>query len=406
MATRRSRGDGGLYWSESRRRWIAEITIGYDGRGKRITRKASGRTKTEAKDKLKEMVRDVDDGLTIAPAGYTVADAVRDWLTYGLTSRDKATVTKLSILGRNHVIPALGARKLRELSAEEVDRWLAEESKSVSTRTLQDLRSILKRAIARAQARDKVKRNVVLLCELPKGKTGRPSKSLTFDQTVAMLAAAESFATAGALAWLCPYVVVSLLTGARTEEMRALHWTHVVTLDQATGKWRSVTEVGWGHERFAIHVWRSVRASGDTKTRKSRRTLGLPKRCVRVLREHQARQLADQARVGSHWEDHKLVFTTAVGGQLDKDTVLRAFRKVVNAAGLDPREWTPREQRHTFVSVLSDEDVPIERISDLVGHKDQTTTETVYRHQIRPVILHGAEAMDRIFPEGGLLGNE
>ena len=66
---------------------------------------------------------------------------------------------------------------------------------------------------------------------------------------------------------------------------------------------------------------------------------------------------------------------------------------------LDPKEWTPREQRHTFVSVLSDEDMPIEKISDLVGHKDQTTTETVYRHQIRPVVLHGAEAMDHIFPE-------
>jgi integrase len=65
----------------------------------------------------------------------------------------------------------------------------------------------------------------------------------------------------------------------------------------------------------------------------------------------------------------------------------------------NPDTWTPREQRHTFVSVLSDEDMPIEKISDLVGHKDQTTTETVYRHQIRPVVLHGAEAMDRIFPE-------
>ena len=31
--------------------------------------------------------------------------------------------------------------------------------------------------------------------------------------------------------------------------------------------------------------------------------------------------------------------------------------------------------------------------------KDQTTTETVYRNQIRPVVPHGAEAMDRIFPE-------
>lgn len=48
--------------------------------------------------------------------------------------------------------------------------------------------------------------------------------------------------------------------------------------------------------------------------------------------------------------------------------------------------------------MLSDEDVPIEKISDLVGHKAQMTAETVYRHRIRPVVLHGAEAMDRIFP--------
>jgi integrase len=39
----------------------------------------------------------------------------------------------------------------------------------------------------------------------------------------------------------------------------------------------------------------------------------------------------------------------------------------------------------------------IEKISDLVGHKEQATTETVYRHQIRPVMLDGAEVMDRIF---------
>src|SRR5580692_9983116 len=245
MSKRRRSGDGGLYWSERRQRWIAEVTVGYDGRGKRITRKTSGRTKTEAKAKLKEMLSDIDDGLAMAPTGYTVADAVQDWLAYGLNSRDKATVTKLSILARVHVVPALGARKLRELTAEEVDRWLVAESKSVGTRTLQDLHSILKRVITRAQARDKVKRNVVLLCELPKGQTGRPSKSLNLDQTEAMLAAAETFVTAGTLTWLCPYVVVSLLTGARTEEMRALRWTHIVALDQASSKWRSVIEVGW-----------------------------------------------------------------------------------------------------------------------------------------------------------------
>jgi integrase len=80
--------------------------------------------------------------------------------------------------------------------------------------------------------------------------------------------------------------------------------------------------------------------------------------------------------------------------------VLRSFRKVVAAAGLTPGKWTPRELRHSFVSLPSDAGVPIEQISRLVGHSGTTTTETIYRKQIRPVIVHGADAMDRIFPRG------
>jgi integrase len=38
----------------------------------------------------------------------------------------------------------------------------------------------------------------------------------------------------------------------------------------------------------------------------------------------------------------------------------------------------------------------IEEISRLVGHSSSNVTETVYRHQIRPVITVGAEAMDKI----------
>jgi hypothetical protein len=41
--------------------------------------------------------------------------------------------------------------------------------------------------------------------------------------------------------------------------------------------------------------------------------------------------------------------------------------------------------------------VPIEQISRLVGHSSTTTTETIYRKQIRPVIVHGADVMDQIF---------
>ncbi|MGP3965373.1 replication initiator [Nonomuraea sp. 3N208] len=219
---------------------FATLTIGYTPAGKRITRKAAGRTKTEAKAKLKEAIRDLDDGLTPAAGHDTVANAVPDWLTFGLSGRDPKTIETKRILAETHITPQLGARKLRELSADDVDRWLAERAKHVSTRPLQELRSILKRAITRAQARDKVKRNVVLLCELPKGKPGRPSKSLTFTQAEAVLTGAEH-----ARPWLWAYVALLLLTGARTEELRELAWSHVVAYDKERQEWRSVIEVGW-----------------------------------------------------------------------------------------------------------------------------------------------------------------
>jgi hypothetical protein len=50
------------------------------------------------------------------------------------------------------------------------------------------------------------------------------------------------------------------------------------------------------------------------------------------------------------------------------------------------------------VSLLSDFGLPIEDISRLVGHASTVVTETVYRFQLRPVLLEGAQAMDGIFP--------
>lgn len=379
MTKRRSRGDGGLHWDERRQRWIATASLGYGPDGKRITKRGSGKTKTEAKAKLKEVLRDYEDGLAIAPADYTVAHAVNDWLAYGLNGRDKGTVDTCTILSRTHVIPALGARKLRDLSAEDVDRWLAEKAKTLSTRTLQGIHSCLNRAIKRAMARDKVKRNVVALCSVPKGREGRPSKALTLAQAEAVLKAAEG-------SRMYAYVVLSLLTGARTEELRALTWDHVDLVGDPDARPPVPPHLA---------VWRSVRAGGDTKTRKSRRTLVLPKRCVDVLQQHRETQRMDQ---GDSWSTSGLVFVSAAGTSLDAANVRRDFRNAIkDAEGVDPGEWTPRELRHSFVSLLSDNGIPLEEISRLVGHSSTSVTEAVYRKQIRPVLQGGAVAMDRIF---------
>ena len=194
-SARRSRGEGGLHFDESRQRWIATAALGYDARGKRITRKASGTTKTAAKAKLREMLRDHAEGLTVASGADTVDDTVRDWLAYGLAGRSAATVANYTTIAEVRIIAPLGRRRLRDLSAEDVDRWLRAQATQVSTRTLRLMHSILNRAIVRAMARDKVQRNVVGLCTAPTGQAGRPSKSLTLAQADALLTAAQDFTT-------------------------------------------------------------------------------------------------------------------------------------------------------------------------------------------------------------------
>ncbi|GHE66579.1 hypothetical protein GCM10018782_45640 [Streptomyces griseoaurantiacus] len=98
------------------------------------------------------------------------------------------------------------------------------------------------------------------------------------------------------------------------------------------------------------------------------------------------------------WEEHGLVFFSAVGKPLDAANVRRAFRQALrDVDGIDADEWTPRELRHSFVSLLSDRGVPLEVISRLVGHSGTAVTEEVYRKQIRPVIQTGAVVMDGIF---------
>lgn len=394
MAERRPRGDGGLRWSEKRQRWIAEVTIGYTPDGRRIVRSASDKSKSRALKKLHEKLRERADGLPSEDARYTVAQAVRDWLEYGLNGRDEATVRTCRSLAENHVIPDLGARKLRELTTDDVDRWLARKSRTHSTKTLRELRSVLKRSVERAQARDKVKRNVVLLCEVPRGREGRPSKALTFVQAAALLDTAESVGPKDMYA----YIVLSLLTGARTEELRALRWSHVVAYDADRDAWLPVDVAGWARREFAVYVWRSVRKGGDTKTKKSRRSLKLPQRCVWALGDLWTVQAAEYKTAGSTPPPDRPVFPAPDGGERDAMSVLRAFRKVAAQAGLKAEEWTPRELRHSFVSLLSDNGMPAETIARLVGHSGTHVTETVYRHQIRPVLEDGATAMDRLFP--------
>ena len=184
------------------------------------------------------------------------------------------------------------------------------------------------------------------------------------------------------------YFVLSLLTGVRTEEARALTWDRVHLEKE-------------GDLPPHVEVWRSVRKGGDTKTRKSRRTLALPDEVVRVLLTHQNKQQAIRSRAlaNQRWTENNLVFCDRYGKPLTAQSVRRTLAVALRIADL-PVEWTPRELRHSFVSLMSANGASIELIARLVGRTTTATTEAVYRHELRPVITEGADIIGKAFGHG------
>jgi len=345
------------------------VSLGFDGDGKRVRKKVSGKTKAEVRDRLKELHSELDAGVRTSH-GYTVEKAVADWLAEGLPGRVPKTIEA----NRDSLQPLLaviGKIPLKDLTVQDVRTALSKMAATHATRTLQKGHNCLTRAIRHAEGADLVRRNVSALVDTPQGQEGRPSQSLTLDEAGALLAAAEK-------SRLHAFIVLCLLTGVRSEEARALTWDRV-DLDAGT-----------------IMVWRSVRAHGDTKTKRSRRTLKLPEIAVEALRAQKRRQAEERARAGGQWQEHGLVLTTSVGTPFESHNLRREFRKVTAAAGLGSR-WVPKELRTSFVSMMSYHGVPVEEIARLAGHASSRTTEVIYRRELRPVITTGAEVMDQIF---------
>ena len=380
-AKRRGYGEDGIYFDHRgdcrdgvhhktcAGRWRGVVSLGFDANGKRIRRKVSGQTKAEVKDKLKTLHSELDAGIRTT-AAYTVEKAVTDWLDEGLPGR----AAKMVEVNRDSLRPLLaviGTIPLRDLTVQDVRTALAKMAATHATRTLQKAHNCLTRALRHAEGQDLVRRNVSALVDTPRGREGRPSQSLTLAQAAALLQAAED-------SRLHAYIVLCLLTGVRSEEARALTWERV-DLEAGT-----------------VSVWRSVRAYGDTKTERSRRTLKLPEIAVEALRAQRRRQADERARAGELWQKHGLVFTTTVGTPYESHNLRRDFRRVTRAAGIGA-QWVPKELRTSFVSMMSYQGVPVEEIARLAGHASSRTTEVIYRRELRPVITTGAEVMDQIF---------
>jgi integrase len=433
---RRDRGDGTIAWDKANKCYVGKLSLGYSSDGKTRNRPSvRGKTKAEAKDNLDKLRDEINAGVR-TPATYTIEQCVKDW--FDSIERDPHTMATITGQAKNWIYPKVGRTKLKDFTATDADNFFKDLGGVLGKRSLVMIKSTLRRSIRRAQVHNLIGRNVVELIDLPAGQPGRPSRAMTQEQAVTVLKTASGKATAyvravkasngrygathaasetGELA--CgtkPHPKATITEVSREikettcrscraqlgiddpdDDNRRLEALFVlsITLGLRPGELRKLT---WNHidlNRGVVHVWRSASKTGDTKTPKSKRSLILPKRSITALKAHKARQDAERREAGEAWHANELVFCHENGTSYTSDSLNWRFSKVTRKAGIG--HWHAHEGRHTAVSIMSSNGVPIQEISDTVGHKSTHVTEIVYRHMIVPAVRGGATVMDDVF---------
>ena len=116
--------------------------------------------------------------------------------------------------------------------------------------------------------------------------------------------------------------------------------------------------------------------------------------CIEGLKAHRARQEQERAFAGDAWRETGYIFTSRTGTPLMERNVLREFTRVLEAAGLPRRRM--HDLRHTCISLLAAQGVPLKTIAEIAGHSDIRLTQNVYPHVFSEEKQGAASTMDQI----------
>ena len=141
-----------------------------------------------------------------------------------------------------------------------------------------------------------------------------------------------------------------------------------------------------GDRHFKFHDERDNLTSGHIS-----RTLNLPAPVIDALKVHRARQAAERMVADDAWTETGLVFTTALGTPVDPSNFRHYFAALTVKAGLGP--WHPHELRHSAASIMLAQGVPLEVVSETLGHTSIRITKDVYGHLLGAQRKHAADAM-------------
>jgi len=390
---RRSGGEGTIAFDRERKLWVARLSMGYDAKGKRIRRRVYGKTQREAREKLEQLRRSAEQGVSVTSGrAPTLAELLQVWLAEVHKPRVRPTTYRRDEwVALKRLTPALGRHRVSALTPLHVEKLLREMvADGLTPRTAQHTRSVLRAALNQAMRWGLVSRNVAALAE-PPAMRRKEVAHLDKAQSLRLLQAVEGDR-------LEALVTVALGVGLRQGEALGLTWD-AVDLEGGTLTIRQTLQRVDGEYVYL-----------PPKTSKSRRTIPLPGIAVQALRRHRTRQLEDRLRRGEKWDDHGLVFTGANGQPLYGPFVTRRFQRILastcqdcsggadgHAAAHEFRSL-PRlrfhDLRHSCASLLLAQGVPLSTIQEVLGHTSYAFTRDVYAHLSEELKRDAATAMD------------
>jgi len=287
--------------------------------------------------------------------------AVEDWSPVVLPTLKYATQKHYTYMLNVHLIPALGARQLREITREELQGFINRKLASgLSWKTVKHLRGGLTRVLGSAEEWGYIQHNPALKTRLPRRTYDVPRSALAPEQVRNLVAALDEPVRSLAL--------LLALTGLRVGELLALRWGNVDVKAQALRVSETVYE---GH-------------FDKPKTKRSARIVPFGTQAAEIFAALRSRGAGPDA----------LVFASKEGTPLDRRNLLKRYVKpAAKKIGLYAN-W--HLLRHSYATMLDGVGTPLGTIQSLLGHSTPEITREIYLHAIPAEQRRAAESVERL----------
>jgi integrase len=361
---RRGRDEGSIYQRKDGT-WAGAISVGASETGKRKRRVVYGKTKTEVREKLQQLVR--DGAGQFSASKLTVAEYLARWLETVRLSRSPATFKCYSLIVRLHISPRIGGVRLQRLEPSHVEGLYSSLAKDGASPRLRQLtHAVLHRALVKAVRQRLVRFNACSDIERP--TVARKQMSPPSSEQMQILLSTATGHRLGAL------FVLAVATGMRQGELLGLHWGDIDLEGQTLHVQRSLSELDG---KFDLK---------EPKSAKGRRQIELPSIAVEALKIHRRAMLAEGHIAGP-------VFCDSKGGWLRKSNLLRnVYFPLLKKAGLPHFRFHDIRHGHATMMLGLGENPKI--VQERLGHAQISLTLDTYSHSLPTMQRAAADRID------------